>query len=571
MKNNKYTPWLLALLGAVLFIPFNGNVHLFDWDEINFAEIAREMLRTGNYLEPSMNYFLFTEKPPLFMWLQAMSMHVFGVGDFAARFPNALIGVVVLPLVYQLGKKLYSARFGMLWALAWTGSILPHLYFKSGIIDPLFNLFIFLGIYGIINATWVREQIGFSNRSVGYWIVYAGLFTGLAVMTKGPVAFLITALVVGVVFVWRGFKLPLTIPQLLGYTAVVLGVTGIWFGVNYLQNGPQFIIEFTIRQWELFSTPDAGHGGFPGYHFVVLLIGCFPISIFTIHAFFHKEKTGADRQSMKFWMHVLFWVVLILFTIVKSKIVHYSSLAYYPMTYLAALSIEKLWDQRWKWKGYFSWTFLILAIVIGIVPLVLPYFGMHPEELKPMLAADPFAVENMEAEVPWTGWEPIMGIFMLFVAAYGFSQMRRRNWKTMPILFAFIAIFVQGTLFLFLGKIERISQRAHVAFWEGTQTQDAYKTTYDFKSYVPPFYGNVLPGGNENRLDIEWLLSGESDKNVLVSTKVNSVKKFEENFPNTHFLGHKNGFYFYMWVPEGSEDQVDLLKAQLINANLVRD
>ena len=50
--------WLI-LLGIMIYIPFNGSVHLFDWDEINFAESAREMIVTGNYLDVQINYETF--------------------------------------------------------------------------------------------------------------------------------------------------------------------------------------------------------------------------------------------------------------------------------------------------------------------------------------------------------------------------------------------------------------------------------------------------------------------------------------------------------------------------------
>src|SRR5580698_1675321 len=87
---------VIILLAALLFIPFLGHVHLFDWDEINFAESAREMIQTGNYFNVQINFVHFWEKPPLFFWLQVLSMKTFGVNEFAARFPNAVCGIVTL-------------------------------------------------------------------------------------------------------------------------------------------------------------------------------------------------------------------------------------------------------------------------------------------------------------------------------------------------------------------------------------------------------------------------------------------------------------------------------------------
>ena len=100
IKNNGLIIFLIAIISAVIFIPFIGNCPLFDWDEINFAECAREMVVSGNYSHVQLNYRPFWEKPPFFIWLQALSMNVFGVNEFAARFPNALCSIVSLISIY---------------------------------------------------------------------------------------------------------------------------------------------------------------------------------------------------------------------------------------------------------------------------------------------------------------------------------------------------------------------------------------------------------------------------------------------------------------------------------------
>jgi len=108
--------WVLIGLGAAFYLPFLGGVHLFDWDEINFAEISREMLLTGEFFRPQINYMPFWEKPPLFFWLQALAMSVFGIGEYAARLPNALTGIATLVILYLMGRRLHSHRFGFIWA-----------------------------------------------------------------------------------------------------------------------------------------------------------------------------------------------------------------------------------------------------------------------------------------------------------------------------------------------------------------------------------------------------------------------------------------------------------------------
>ncbi len=72
---------LILILAILFFIPYLGAVHLFDWDEINFAEASREMIETGDYLTVRIDYQPFHEKPPFFFWFQVISMEIFGVNE----------------------------------------------------------------------------------------------------------------------------------------------------------------------------------------------------------------------------------------------------------------------------------------------------------------------------------------------------------------------------------------------------------------------------------------------------------------------------------------------------------
>ncbi|MBS1688357.1 MAG: glycosyltransferase family 39 protein, partial [Bacteroidetes bacterium] len=99
----RYT--IIIVLAGLLFIPFLGHVHLFDWDEINFAECAREMIVSKDYLRVQIDFLPFWEKPPLFIWMQVLSMKMFGINEFAARFPNAIIGIATLCAIYFAGRR----------------------------------------------------------------------------------------------------------------------------------------------------------------------------------------------------------------------------------------------------------------------------------------------------------------------------------------------------------------------------------------------------------------------------------------------------------------------------------
>ena len=539
-----------ALLGALFFIPFLGGVHLFDWDEINFAEISREMLILKDYTRVHVNFEPFFQKPPFFFWLQAGAMALFGIGDFAARFPNAICGVITLPLLFRMGQRLKDTRFGIIWAGAYFGSVLPFLYFKSGIIDPWFNLFIFLGLYYFILFHWKKNQ--YSNivldKSRWWYLFLGGFWIGMGILTKGQVAYLIAVLAMGVYWVYQRFRFYVNVPQFLFFTLSATIVSLIWYGAETLQNGPKFIYEFNKYQYRLFSTPDAGHAGFPGYHFVVLLVGCFPASIFAIRSFFKMpEDTLPYQNDFRRWMKYLFWVVLLLFTIVQSKIVHYSSMCYFPLTYLAALTMEKMLDGQVRLNRWMAFGLWFVGGLFVFATLAAPFIGMNAEVLKPLFN-DPFAQGNLEANVRWTGLEIIPGLFLLGLLGYFFNAYRRGNKpRSFLALYGGTAIFVMLTLVFFIKRIEGYSQRAAVEFFAEKADEDCYLAAFGYKTYAHLFYGQPQRPGDACFKDtacMNRLFFDPLDKPAYIVAKVHKAKTLEE-METLEEVGRKNGFVFF--------------------------
>lgn len=548
---NKYLSYLaILLLGAIFFIPLLGQLHLFDWDEINFAEASREMLLTGDYFRVYIDFQPFWEKPPLFFWLQALSMKIFGINEFAARFPNAIAGILTLILLFKIGSTLKNQRFGWIWVSTYFGSILPFLYFKSGIIDPWFNLFIFLGLYSFIRFYWVKKGIANQEGSAFKWLVFAGLSIGFAMLTKGPVGLLIPGLCMVVYWVIKRFTwyvAPLNFVYFLFFAHLVMGL---WLGTETLLNGPWFVKEFFEYQYRLFSTPDAGHGGFPGYHFVVLLIGVFPASVFAIRALWRVPGLEDQRfKNFRLWMLVLFWVVLILFTIVKSKIVHYSSMCYFPMTFLAAYTIDEIMERRINFRVWMKILIGLLGGIYALATIALPFLGMRIDKLKPLFEKDPFALANLEADVTWQPVDAMPGIWLLLVLVYFFFQQRKNFQKAVTALFAGVPVFVFLVLIFDINNIENYSQRAAIEFFKEKQGEDCYINTHRYKSYAHLYYSKKEPVENERSYDKEWLLRGDIDKPAYFVTKINKTEGLKE-VPGMMELYRKNGFVFYKRNPE---------------------
>ncbi|HET6225541.1 MAG TPA: glycosyltransferase family 39 protein [Bacteroidia bacterium] len=536
---------LIALVAVLLFVPFLGAVHLFDWDEINFAECAREMLVTHDYFSVKINYLPFWEKPPIFIWMQAFSMKLFGVNEFAARLPNALCGITTLLVLFNMGRKVVDVQFGLIWTLVYAGSFLPHFYFKSGIIDPWFNLFIFCGIYYFI--LFVNYNTRVQESKTYPFLLKSAFFMGLAVLTKGPVAILIVGLCFVSFWVVRRFSPVINIAQILLYGVAVSIVGGLWFLMLFLTGHSSVILEFFNYQVRLFNTQDAGHGGPFLYHWIVLLVGCFPMSVFALNAFKRNVHDTPYQRYFKVWMIILLLVVLILFSIVKTKIVHYSSLCYFPLSFLAAYAVYRLMTGEMKWKNSNSILLLLLSALLGIAMAALPFVDRCKQRIIDSgIIKDAFAVENLKAHVYWTGYEWIIGAILIIGTIALLVLVSLKKLKTgLVVLFVSSLIAVNTATFVIAPRIEQYSQNAAIEFYTYLQGKYCYVETIGFKSYAHLFYSHKLPQANPNSTNHDWLLTGAIDKPAYFVSKSTSVDEIKHKYPDLMELYRKNGFVFW--------------------------
>jgi 4-amino-4-deoxy-L-arabinose transferase-like glycosyltransferase len=525
MKNKVY-PFLsfIILVLTAFFFLLLGIVNLYDWDEANFAEIAREMIVTKNYLQPQINYLPFYEKPPVFIWMQVASMKLFGINEFAARFPNACLGIIVAITLFLIGRKERDWKFGFIWLMCYMGSFLPFMYFRTGLIDPWFNYFMFLSFYfyylGVKSTKYKAQSI-----------VASAMFLGLAVQTKGPAAMIIVYGSLGVIWIVSRFKYYLGFWKSIAWFICSLIFSCIWFYVETKAHGDNYIKEFIIYQIRLFTTEDATHGGPFYYHFIVLLIGCFPASFILLFKNNWRENWKDD------WFKIMFicgLFVLILFSIVQTKIIHYSSMAYFPISYIAAVAIYSRSIRNEKWlKRVLSIIFFFLIIAM----LLLPIFGKNIESILPYIQ-DNQARLQLGASVNWEYWEILIGLLVLgifFVLRYYFEN------KLYPY-FISTTILVFSMLMFFAPKIERYTQGTYIDFCKSLKGQDVYIQTLFLKSYASLFYSDRQPFQNDSSKGHNWILEGDIDKNAYIIYKSKDSVLYK--YPKSDIILNKtiNGF-----------------------------
>lgn len=531
--------WLqlgIIVLGALLFIPFTGQVHLFDWDEINFAESAREMLVTGNFIEVQIDYQTFWEKPPLFIWMQALSMAIFGVGEFAARFPNAICGMCTLLVLYRIGKQVHNREGGLIWVAVYMASFFPFFYFKSGIIDPWFNLFILLGLYYLFRY-FCKADLKFA--------VAAGVFTGLAVLTKGPVGALIVILSAFIFIIIKRFKVKIAWGHVFFFFLVLVLTGGFWCILMLFRGQEGMILDFIQYQVRLFRTEDAGHSGFFLYHFIVIFIGVFPASVLALSGFNRKKATGLKTDFHRM-MLILFWTVMVLFTIVETKIVHYSSMAWFPVTFLASRVIARIRRGEMAFPAWMRVLLLVMGVIYALLVASVPLMDRCIDRIiSKGWINDPFAVANLQADAGWQGFEAFLGIFLPAGIVLMLILYHKKKLKPLfyPLLIGAV-LFIYSTMACITPRIERYTQHAAIEFYKNFQGSDKPVYPLGFKSYAHLFYTRKMPVPEAERQNKNHYLNGDIEKTAYFVTKVHRLDKELEKHPDLKVMYKKNGFVF---------------------------
>lgn len=542
----------IALGALLLLIPFLGGVHLFDWDEINFAESAREMILTGDYLTVRIDFMPFWQKPPLFIWIQVLSMKLFGINEFAARFPNVVCGMFTLVLLFRTGRRVYNNEFGLIWVLAFIGSLLPFLYFKSGIIDPWFNFFIFASL---LNMIYFLE----AERGQKRWqnLILSAVLLGLANLTKGPVSILLFGLTILSFWVLHKFRLKILWSEILAFIGILALVGGLWFIIQIAIGNFHIIAEFIQYQIKLLTTKDSGHGGFLFYHFIVLLVGVFPASVFALKGFRRSYYDSNFQKRFKIWLILLFWVVLIVFTLVKTKIVHYSSLCYFPLTFLGAYVINKIINNHIKNYRWLNIIYSVLGIIIGLLFMILPFLAARMDLLIEIgFFKDPFAQASAMTDVHWSGFEGIIGLLFILGIASSLILLKHNKKHAYIVMFLNVTLFFNLAIFFTTGKIETYSQRALIEFCKERQGEDCYVSTLGMKSYAHLYYTDKPVPLNENSQNPEWLLKGNIDKPVYFILRNKTLDHYQATYPELDLLYEKSGFSFCRREPTGSLNDI---------------
>jgi len=381
-------------------------------DEGRYAEIAREMAATGDWVTPRLNGLKYFEKPPLQYWLTAASFSVFGVNEWATRLPPALGTALALLAIGYAGARIASPAIGAYAALAFGGMLWPIGIAHIVTLDALLTAWL-----GAALAAFLIAQCGVENaREERRFMLLAWAAIAGATLVKGPVAVVIPggalvlySLTTRDFAVWKRLHLAAGL-------AVFLVLSAPWFIAVSLKN-PEFARFFFIHEHlDRFLTSEHRRTGALWYFAPLVLVGLIPwTGVFLSTAW--RTWRDAPRTSNGFsWPRFcLAWAVFVFcfFSVSGSKLPSYIL----PLFPAAALVIA--WQlERLPQSVLYKWT--MAAGATAAVAMVVMLLGYDDISVKLADARTPLSIYR-EFE-PWLVAALVIAVAGSVAALFAFAR-----------------------------------------------------------------------------------------------------------------------------------------------------
>ena len=362
LPNYDYRIVILVVIAFLSLFPLLGASPLFDEDEGFYAEASREMLDNGNYLTAHINGAPQYDKPILIYWLQVVSFRIFGLNEFAARFPSALATFLWMLAIFSFTRRHIGLQCGFLSALFFISAIQVTITGKAAIVDSALNLFLTQCLFHLYEYTLNQKRR----------IYTAAIYAGLGFLAKGPVAVVVPF---GVSMIYclmqRQFRLWLKMVFNLPAILIFISIAIPWYVLEYLDQGVIFIQDFFLKHnLERFSRTFEGHSGSLIYYIPVIIIGTLP----HCGLLFGLIRQARSLLKQDVYRYCFIWVgfVLVLFSFGSTKLPHYILSAFPPIFILYGGVYERLTGLRTYLVPAAAFLGILLLLPLAISP-VMPY------------------------------------------------------------------------------------------------------------------------------------------------------------------------------------------------------
>jgi 4-amino-4-deoxy-L-arabinose transferase-like glycosyltransferase len=438
---------VILFVAMLLFLPTLGAVGIFDSSDGYYSEGAREMIERGDLLTPVLNYTNYFEKPILNYWLIAACYKILGVTTFAARLPAAISTVILGLLIYYRSVSAVGCRAAVMSALIFLTSPIVLVVGRFSLTDMPLCLFVSAAIFLIFDGV-------FRGKSKDLYYGYVAI--SLAVLTKGPVALLLTF---GALFsfllittrsgdkLWKRIKRFRLASGLLLTALLALP----WYVAVHIATAGQFTTTFFVGQNMGRALGKVNHAA-PWFYYLILFWGSFfPWSVLLFTAFVPAIKFGKFRLFTARRQLVLFCVcwasfVFVFYSCVPTKLPTYI-LSMYPACALLLGTfiddaLKEMRDRELKIGA------VALSLISMLLVVCLPPFITGAISLRTLFSAKDFVASKMLTIFTGSYFSLELWAVALAVAALVFTWLLFLRLSTQAVQFFLGAMVAISVCFL---------------------------------------------------------------------------------------------------------------------------
>ncbi len=360
MQDKKW--WLLFILSLLSIGANFWGFPIYILDEAKNSGCAMEMMQRGDWVVPTFNGVLRTDKPPLHYFFMIVAYKLFGISPFAARFFSVVMGLLTVGMVYFATKSMINARAAFYASLILVCSLYFAIQFHLAVPDPFFIFF--------LTASWLFFIYGYrSEKRNNYYLFY--VFVALAFMAKGPLALVLSVLIViSFLILVKDFSIA-SLKRLKIATGTLIFLAIIlpwWVAVTIATDGewPKGFI--WTHNVERYTTTMEGHDGFSGVAMILFFLSLFPLSVYLPSAV-KMAWQNRSTEGLSFFSFIASAVVLIFFSFSKTMLPNYIA----PAVPFGAIMLGHFIDRKIA-DPLFVWGSIKMGAVIGlIIAMAVPF------------------------------------------------------------------------------------------------------------------------------------------------------------------------------------------------------
>lgn len=428
--------WLLLLF---LLLYNLGNFGLIETTDARYAEISKEMFIQRDYLIPHLNGIKHFHKPPLIYWITAGSFRIFGINEFAARFPLAIEGLLLCIITYWIGRERWGQMSGWLSAICLFSSEMFLASTKGLNLDLLLTIFITPGL-------WLVWKWFTTGKTM--YLYLAVISIGISTLIKGPVGAVLIAVITLAFLITTRISLPkVKLLTLLNLIVIFSIIAFPWYIIICSSN--QALFSYFIKEQLLSRLTGGGLGHkFPIYYLILMFLAGFsPWVIYLpeqiknfLKSFcfnikrFQTENLQKNNENHSFYLFLLIWafVPIVVFSLPATK------LPYYILPAMPAFSLlaGKGWMEWLKgntFTRYIKIATFLLALLIFTLGLILLLQG-----------------KTLIKEVRWDDIKFMIegiGVFLIFLSALLIVGLLKKKlfiiWLSLSLLFPILFFIIQ--------------------------------------------------------------------------------------------------------------------------------